>query len=127
MQLSEHFSEEEFLRSETAKKHNINNTWQLKKYKDNAIYLCTKVLEPLRDIFGRIRITSGYRCPALNEKVGGEKDSLHLTGRAVDIFPLDVPLAELWQYVKVHHKGGKAIKPNQFVHIDTGTDRTWSY
>jgi hypothetical protein len=39
-QLSEHFLEEEFLRSETAKKYKINNTWELKKYKDNAVYLC---------------------------------------------------------------------------------------
>lgn len=127
MQLSEHFSEEEFLRSETAKKYKINNTWELKKYKDNAIYLCKNVLDPLREIFGKIRITSGYRCPALNNKVGGSKDSTHVTGRAADIFPLNVSLEELWQYVKVHHKGGKAIKLNQFVHIDTGSDRTWEY
>lgn len=30
-------------------------------------------------------ITSGYRCPAHNEKVGGSKTSSHLIGKAVDI------------------------------------------
>ncbi|GAH08593.1 unnamed protein product, partial [marine sediment metagenome] len=32
-----------------------------------------------------IRITSGYRCPAENKKVGGHSNSAHLLGKAADI------------------------------------------
>lgn len=44
-------------------------------------------LEDLRDLIGNrpITITSGYRCPAHNHAVGGERASQHLLGRAADI------------------------------------------
>ena len=51
----------------------------------NLAYLCHMVLQPLRDRFGPIRITSGYRCPELNRAVGGVKNSQHLQGEAADI------------------------------------------
>ena len=39
----------------------------------------------MRAIFNRpIIITSGYRSPALNEAVGGVKNSAHVAGRAAD-------------------------------------------
>ena len=48
--------------------------------------LCREVLEPLRQHVGKpIRISSGYRCPALNKAVGGVATSQHLTGEAADI------------------------------------------
>lgn len=38
------------------------------------------------DILGvQLNITSGYRCPAVNEAVGGVPDSLHMTGEACDV------------------------------------------
>jgi uncharacterized protein YcbK (DUF882 family) len=43
-------------------------------------------LQRIRDsIRMPIRITSGYRCEAYNAKAGGEKDSAHTTGEAVDV------------------------------------------
>ena len=43
--------------------------------------LCEKVLEPARQQLGLpITVTSGYRCKAQNEKVGGVDYSYHLTG-----------------------------------------------
>jgi hypothetical protein len=44
------------------------------------------VLQPLRDRFGPIRINSGYRCPELNEAVGGVQSSQHMRGEAADIY-----------------------------------------
>ena len=42
--------------------------------------LCREVLEPLRQHVGKpIRISSGYRCPALNKDAGGVATSQHLT------------------------------------------------
>jgi hypothetical protein len=86
-QLSEHFSEEEFLRSETAKKHKINNSWDKPKHKDNAIYLCKNYLEGYRIVLGAINVSSGYRCFLLNKhrEIGGAINSAHCFGLAVDM------------------------------------------
>ena len=43
-------------------------------------------LQELRDTINKpIRITSGYRCPIENKKVGGAKNSAHLLGEGADI------------------------------------------
>jgi uncharacterized protein YcbK (DUF882 family) len=43
-------------------------------------------LQKMRDIYGHsMHISSGYRCPAHNAKIGGAKVSLHLSGQAADI------------------------------------------
>lgn len=47
--------------------------------------LCLYILAPLKDIIGSFTITSGFRCPALNSRIGGSKTSEHLSGLAVDI------------------------------------------
>lgn len=129
MQLSKHFSEEEFLRSETAKLKGINNTWEKPEHKLNAIKLCNEVLEPLREQFGALKITSGYRNKRLNIAIGGASKSKHLTGEAADIFPIriGVRLQDIYEYLNKHHKGGVAIRPNRFIHVDIGENRRWTY
>lgn len=42
-------------------------------------------LQILRDIIGAITITSGYRSPDYNKKIGGSPKSNHMKGEAVDI------------------------------------------
>jgi len=42
-------------------------------------------LQQVRDIVGRINITSGYRTPSFNKKIGGSPNSNHLKGLASDI------------------------------------------
>ena len=85
MQLTEHFTLEEMLRSDTASKKNRENRISAEEV-NNLQRLCQKVLEPLRQHFGKpIKINSGFRCKALNETVGGAKNSYHTKGRAVDI------------------------------------------
>ncbi len=82
--LTPHFSYEEMTRSEWAERHGIDNTPD--ELQLLALFnLCQKLGEPLREVFGPIRVNSGFRCPEVNEGVGGVGASKHLTGEAMDI------------------------------------------
>lgn len=85
MTLSPNFKLAEFTRSATALKYGIDNTPGYAEIA-NMAYLVAHVLQPAREAFGKpIVISSGYRCPALNSRVGGVSDSRHLLGMAADI------------------------------------------
>lgn len=82
--LSPHFSYDEMTRSQWAESHGVDNTpdeLQLAA----LINLCWKLGEPLREVFGPIRVNSAFRCPKVNEGVGGVGGSKHLSGEAMDI------------------------------------------
>lgn len=86
MRLTEHFTLEEFLRSETAAKRGIDNMPPAKSDIHDNLKKLANTLEKVRAIFGKpIHINSGYRCPALNTAVGGVSNSAHLKGYAADI------------------------------------------
>lgn len=54
--------------------------------RSNEVALVDNLLDPVRDVFGgAIKVNSGYRCPRHNAKVGGVKNSQHLSGEAADI------------------------------------------
>lgn len=85
MRITEHFTLEEFTRSDTAKKKGIKNEPN-QEHIFNLILLCQKVLEPLRVKYGEpFVINSGYRCPELNKEVGGVVTSQHTKGQACDV------------------------------------------
>ena len=80
-----YFKVDEFLRSETAEKLGIDNTPTDHEIIENIQYTM-EYLNKVREEFGEpIYVNSGYRCKALNEAVGGSKNSYHMTGLAVDI------------------------------------------
>lgn len=82
---TKYFKVEEFLRSETADKLGINNVPTDETIIDNLNYSLTRLNE-IRESYGKpIIISSGYRCQALNEKVGGVNNSKHQEGLAVDL------------------------------------------
>ena len=86
MRLSKNFTLEEFIRSRTAESMGIDNVPKDEEVIENMKALCLEVLQPLRDNVGApIHINSGYRCKALNEAVGGVKNSQHCVGEAADI------------------------------------------
>ena len=88
--LTKNFSYEEFTESSTAMARGIDNSLPNMAVKSAVKELAEKLLQPLRDAYGSgIRITSGYRCPALNKAVGGSPTSAHLTGYAADLQPMD--------------------------------------
>lgn len=83
--LSKNFTLEELVFSITANNHGIDNTPN-KEAKAALKRLAVDVLQPIRDAWGKpIVVTSGYRCPWLNTKVGGVKTSQHILGQAADI------------------------------------------
>lgn len=56
------------------------------EHKRNLRLLVEKVLDPLREMYGRpIYVSSGFRSKEVNKKVGGATYSAHLRGCAVDI------------------------------------------
>lgn len=80
-----YFTIEELTRSATATARGIDNA-PTPEIKANLERLVQKVLDPLREIYGKpITVNSGYRCPELNKAVGGSKTSDHMNGFSVDI------------------------------------------
>lgn len=95
------FKWHEFVRSSTATKRNIDNMPRDDKVWKRIEYLAVRVLQPVRDTFGPIKINSGYRSPALNRAIGGSNKSFHSFGAAADIVPVSnvVPLKDIFLYI----------------------------
>lgn len=84
MNLSEHFTLEEFLVSQEGTRHGIINTPSASALVN--LGRLAESLELCRIILGHpIHINSGYRNPTLNRLVGGAHDSAHMYGMAADI------------------------------------------
>lgn len=92
------FTIAEMVSSSTAEKLNIDNTPPsiVKVHLTETITL----LESIRAEWGKyceennlgtpaIRVSSGYRSPALNKAVGGVKTSAHVAGYAADLVPVN--------------------------------------
>lgn len=91
--------------------------------KDEAI----AKLQQLRDALGKpLLITSAYRSPEHNRKVGGAKNSYHMQGVAFDVRmdnqdPLEFEIAAR----EVGFRGIGYYPKQGFMHIDLGPERTW--
>jgi hypothetical protein len=85
MKISTHLSIAEITRSDSAKRHGIDNT-PTAEHLENFKLLAEKVFEPIRAHFGvPIFISSGYRSKALNDLIKGSSSSQHCKGQAIDI------------------------------------------
>jgi uncharacterized protein YcbK (DUF882 family) len=78
-------------------------------------------------------IISGYRSPESNAKMaaregsGVAKKSLHMQGRAIDVRLRKCPTARLRDLALEAKQGGVGYyQRSDFVHIDTGSFRTWT-
>ena len=85
VRLSQHFTLAEFC-NPGKYPANVPTTQQIA----NMTYGCRQLLEPAREAIScPILINSGFRCEAVNRRVGGVRNSQHLLGQAADIRPRD--------------------------------------
>jgi zinc D-Ala-D-Ala carboxypeptidase len=87
IQLSEDFWLEEFVESSNAVRAGLPND-PPNEYVQRLKTLCSTVLQPLRNKFGSICVSSGFRSSAVNKKTGGSKTSAHMFAYAADISPM---------------------------------------
>jgi zinc D-Ala-D-Ala carboxypeptidase len=84
MRLSKNFVLSEIIRSNTARRKGISNEPE-KEHLANLKTIITELVQPMRDVIGPIRISSGYRSPKLNRAIGGSSRSQHCKGQALDL------------------------------------------
>lgn len=109
----------ELVKSNIAKINKIDNTPDAESLKcmHNLINYC---LQPIRDKLGKpMIVTSGFRCKALNKKVGGVSTSQHTKGQAVDFYVKDMTMQQVVDFIK---KSGVEFDQlineyNRWVHI----------
>lgn len=107
-QISEHFKVKEFAQ---------------KDFRCDKIIVDTELIDALEDIrthFNKpVIVTSGYRTPEYNAKIGGVKNSQHTKGTAADIKVSSIPAREVQKYLKHKYqdKYGIGSYPT-FTHID---------
>jgi zinc D-Ala-D-Ala carboxypeptidase len=95
MQLTNNFSLAEMVKSDTALRHDMDNTPGETEI-ENLKRLCEQVLQPIREHFKTgVKVNSGFRHPEVNAKVGGSKTSDHCKGQAADIEIPGIPNADL--------------------------------
>jgi hypothetical protein len=99
MNLSANFTLKELTKSDTATRLGLDNTPDDEAL-ENLKTLCEKVLQPVRDHFGKsVTVNSGFRSPESNAAVGGSKTSDHCKGQAADIEIDGLPNPELAQWI----------------------------
>ena len=105
MNLTKNFTLEELTASSVAQSNGINNIPDEKQIL-NLRRLCREILQPVREKLGKpIIVTSGFRSPALNRRVGGVATSQHLEGAAADIISQDN--SELWRMLCLMVRNGE--------------------
>ncbi len=99
MNLSDHFTLDEMIKSQTALRRGILNNPEPAAVA-NLIRLCKDILEPVREEFGPFSPSSGYRSPALNAALGSKPTSQHVKGEAVDFEIAGVPNFDLAVWIR---------------------------
>ena len=85
-----------------------------------------RILETAREFqvvrmaWGRpLGVTSFYRPEPINREVGGVRNSFHVSGLAVDLYPIGLPLQALYDFLIGRWTGGFGDGRNRgFIHLD---------
>jgi len=116
--------------------HEINHLFR--DYHDGTVHpIDPALLDQLYDLKHTLEvrkpfhIVSGYRSPATNADLrkhsdGVAKNSLHMEGRAIDIRIEGLDTRRIRNAALAMQRGGVGYyERSDFVHLDTGTVRTW--
>ena len=98
MNLSRNFTLSELIKSDTAIRMGINNNpsaEQIEKLKD----LCENILQPVRDHYGRVKVTSCFRSIDLCLAIKSSANSQHAKAEAADFECIGVDNAELADWI----------------------------
>ena len=98
MQMSRNFSLQELIKSDTAIRMGINNNpsaEQMEKLKA----LCENILQPVRDHFGRVKVTSCFRSVDLCLAIKSSANSQHAKAEAADFEVMGTDNAELADWI----------------------------
>ena len=98
MNLTRNFSLLELTKSDTAIRRGIDNNPnadQVEKLK----LLCENILQPVRDHFGRVKVTSGFRSVELCLAINSSANSQHAKAEAADFECPGVDNAELADWI----------------------------
>ena len=122
MKLSKHFTLEEMTATMV---RDITNTPSLDEA-ENLRFLCEHVLEPVREQFGPMHTTSGFRSKSLNVIIGGSKTSMHTRGCAWDGVPLreGVKFTEVIEWIRASGVPFDQViyEFGRWIHIGTRTN-----
>ena len=127
--ISKNFTLEEMTASRTAKEKGIRNN----PGQTDIVNLCGlvhNVLQPLRKWWGReVKIGSGFRSLALNNAVGGVRNSQHMRGEAADLcIDGDMAKGRKWfEWIKANCEFDQLIwehntKGSYWVHVSYRAD-----
>lgn len=94
MKLSDSFTLEEMCRTDTGLPNIPGDT-----EREKLLYLALFILQPVRDKWGMLNVTSGYRCPAVNNHAGGVATSQHVKGEAADFVLSGVSIDDVYRWV----------------------------
>lgn len=90
-------------------------------------------LKQMLGIYQPFDVICGYRSPITNARLHAEhsgvaNNSYHMHGRAVDIRVERFDLRRIHNAALAMHRGGVGYYPeSNFIHLDTGTFRTWTF
>lgn len=118
------FKISEFIHSDTAIQHNINNMPDINSL-DYMLELIYNVMQPIREHFkSPVIINSGYRCAQVNKLVGGAVDkygrptSQHCKGQACDFIVKGYSVKQVIDWCKNNLEYDQLINEyDKWVHI----------
>lgn len=99
-----------------ARRRPVAGSWE-----ERNILQTAAEFQRVRDAWGGpLGVTSFYRPEPINQQVGGVKNSRHVPGKAMDIYPVGRSLEEFYQWIRVRWRGGLGDgRQRGFIHLDT--------
>ena len=130
MNLTRNFTLQELTKSDTAIRKGIDNNPNADQVEKLKV-LCEEILQPVRDHFGRVRVTSCFRTDELCQAIGSSPNSQHSRAEACDFECPGVDNAELSDCIHSHLDYDQLIlefytpgeKKSGWVHCSFTTDQ----